>query len=212
MRIAEIAANGHAGRNIPITVFQHDCPGEAAVVFPGMRYTAGMPLLYYASRALFGNGLDVLSVGINYSRDPYFGDLSREDRAVLLSEDTDAVMRAAHERYARVRVILGKSLGTRAVAHALRDNGTVERAIWLTPIVSDEELLGKMMRVTCQSLLVIGTNDPFYDGDALERLGRTANFEILRVTGADHSLETEDTDESLRILTTVVSRIRRFIA
>src|SRR5215210_1072785 len=58
---------GHRGDAVPNTFFAQDSETHhLAVVFPGLGYTAHMPVLYYPRRLLLERGADVLLVEYDY--------------------------------------------------------------------------------------------------------------------------------------------------
>ncbi|MEQ1878846.1 MAG: hypothetical protein ABL958_19560, partial [Bdellovibrionia bacterium] len=89
-------------------------------------------------------------------------------------------------------VLVGKSLGTRAMLFALErlhEEGFSGRTdcVWLTPVIGDDNFFAELIEVRERSLFVIGDADPHFDKrkmDVLENVG-----DVVIVEDADHALE-----------------------
>ena len=78
-------------------------------------------------------------------------------------------------------VVIGKSLGSLA-APVAADRGLA--AVWFTPLLTDEPTVAALRRATGPCLLVGGTADRFWDGQA----ARSLPAEVVEVDGADHGM------------------------
>jgi len=132
---------GYRGKLVPHTFSRQ--PGEAShlgIIFPGMGYTAQMPLLYYARRVLLAEGADVMAVEQVYAREQGFLECSREEQRAWVRADAAAAWKTvtSQQEYERVTLI-GKSLGTWAMADLLEIDPPAGRAeaIWLTPLLGE---------------------------------------------------------------------------
>lgn len=135
-------------------------------------------------------------------------------RAWLFDDAVAAANAVMGDQYERVTVI-AKSLGTLALGHLLATKGVPDEAkmVWLTPVLSDTDLRNQLEHTRSPSLLVIGTNDHFYDGRFVERLRRNKAIEALEIEGADHILETsEGVVASIDILRRVTETVQRFVS
>lgn len=132
-----------------------------------------------------------------------------------LFEDAAAASKAVMDgRYEQVALI-GKSLGTLAMGHLLSMEKFPDqtKGVWLTPVLSDSDLRRRLEAASVPSLLVIGTNDHYYDAAFLGGLRTKRATLVMEVDGADHSLEVEgDVIASIDVLKRVVDAVRRFIS
>jgi pimeloyl-ACP methyl ester carboxylesterase len=200
-------------RSIPNTLFDQPDARHAAIVFPGLAYTCGMPLLWYSTYVLLSMGAEVLWAEFDYHRWPEFGSLSGEQQNDLLRLESEAAIDALLSRrhYGRVTLI-GKSLGTVAMSQlvATRDRLEDATAVWLTPIVPEIDPERAAARV--RSLFVIGGADAYYDAGGFVAFVEAARAESLVVDDADHILQVgTDPLRNLQIVEQVVRRVASFL-
>jgi pimeloyl-ACP methyl ester carboxylesterase len=164
-----------------------------ATVLPGQRYLHGAPLLHFAAMLLTERGWTVRQVLW------HDGDRTSPDAAATQARrELDAVTAPVH-------LVVAKSLGTMA----LRD--AAERGlpgVWLTPILTDPAIAAALLRISAPTLLIGGTEDPFWDSTLAHRPG----VEVLDVVGANHSLEVGGAvAPSLAALRVVMQRMASFL-
>jgi hypothetical protein len=183
----ELSLIGGGGEVLACSIAALAAPRGLAVVFPGWRYTASMPLLARAAEVMLELGFDVLRVEYDYPARGATLETAAGEQAVLagVRGDAEAVMRAVESLgdY-RALVLVGKSLGTHALAH-LVSLGADAALVWLTPPLAG--LDASIAETQQRSLVVIGTADPHYD-DALMAPLR-ARHRVLEIEDADHALE-----------------------
>jgi predicted alpha/beta-hydrolase family hydrolase len=187
-----------------------------AVLLPGFGYTLDMPLFYYAQQLLLDRGWDVLRVEYAYNNHPEFQTLPAPERERWLLADTEAAWRAGlgQRTYQRV-VLIGKSLGTRAMGHLLTmaDPPPNVGAVWLTPLLGEERLRHQIRQYGGPSLFVIGTADPHFEPVALEQMQVATIGEAVVVRDADHGMDIPgDPIASVRAVERVVEALGRFLA
>jgi hypothetical protein len=215
--ITSLEIAGYREQRVPNTFFRQDGQTDhLAIVLPGLGYTGDMPVLYYPKAVLLGLGADVLQVKYAYNERPDFQRLSDAERNQRLSADVAAAcdVGLAQRAYQRVSLV-GKSLGTRAMADLLGINDRLAHAycVWLTPLLRDNTLRTAIQQRKPRSLFVIGTADPFYDPAYLAEMQRATGGDALVLEGADHSLEIAgDIDRSLVAMRDLVSAVRAFYA
>jgi predicted alpha/beta-hydrolase family hydrolase len=78
-------------------------------------------------------------------------------------------------------VVIGKSLGSLA-APLVADRGLA--AVWFTPLLTDEPTIAALWRATGPCLLVGGTADQFWDGQA----ARSLTPDVVEIDSADHAM------------------------
>jgi predicted alpha/beta-hydrolase family hydrolase len=201
---------------VPNTLlWQDNATRQVAIVFPGVGYTCHMPLLYYPSRALLGLGVDVLWVEHNYIKQPDFRMLSAAEQNRRLLEDASAAYRTAltQRTYGEV-TLLGKSLGTRAMAQLFASDAAVAgcRDVWLTPVLRDTTVR-EQLGCRRSPLVVIGTADSYYDAAYLAGLRATSPGKVMIEEDADHNMEVEgDLDRCLSIIERITRGIKDFVS
>ncbi|MGH2542285.1 MAG: alpha/beta family hydrolase, partial [Ardenticatenaceae bacterium] len=186
---------GYRNAPVPNTFLPQDkVTRHLALVFPGMGYTAQMPVLYYPSRLLLARGADVLLVEYDYQR-PEFATVPEAERGQWLYADVEAAYQAAlAQRDYRQITLVGKSLGTLALAHLLpmaAEAGQL-RCIWLTPLLHHPSLQQQIRKVPHRALFIIGTADPLYNATALAQMEAATQGSSVVIESADHSLEIRD--------------------
>lgn len=178
-----------------------------AVLLPGQAYSCQRPLLHFARLTALHAGFDVLCLqfGFQASRRPGpDGDL-----ATLADEARQAVSRAIEMTGPPARLaVVAKSLGT-AVASEVFADGVLSpaHALFLTPVERSVRFLDEG-----SALGVIGTADPLYHRDAIQR-SLAAHPEFWHVLpGLDHGLERPgDVSASLAGLTAAVGILRALL-
>jgi len=213
--ITTLEIAGFAGKPIPNRFFrQEQAADRLGVVFPGLGYNCDMPLLYYPTKLLVERGADVLQLRPDYNV-PEFLSLSGEERARRAFADATAALQAtlAEHRYQHVTLV-GKSIGTMALAHLVATEAQLAGAVtvWLTPLLRIPQVAEAASKFRGPALYVAGTADPNFDADAMTRVQEAAGAEALIVQGADHSMEIRgDLLRSVAILQQIVQAIAGFL-
>ncbi len=194
---------------------QEEKTGALAVILPGFGYHNDLPVLFYPWKIALNLGMDVLRLDTAYSQRADYGRSSLAERSAWLNADADAALGAALASRAYQRIILiGKSLGTRAMGHMLERGSSLPASdwIWLTPVLSDSALVTQVQRRHPRSLFAIGTADDFYDQGILNKLVDATSGKLVVIPGADHSLEVPGKiRESIEALEQVMTEIEEFI-
>lgn len=206
---------GYRNEPVPHTFYrQQAVTTHVALVFAGGGINCQHPTLYYPTRELMARGADALL--IDYSLRPEFRSYTEEETMACVAADTLAASQAIWKERAYEQVtLIGKSLGTMAMASLLETIPSELRtqAIWLTPLLTAPTLGEKIRQRPVRSLFVIGTNDPWYDADALAALGEVTRGETLIIPNAEHLLEVpEGPIASLQVMTQVLRAIQGFLA
>jgi hypothetical protein len=206
---------GYQGQPVPNTFFLQDFETRhVAILFPGYAYNASMPALYYPGRLMLARGADLLRVEYAYNLHAEFPTLPGDDRACWLAEDvTSATNVTLAQRDYQQITLIGKSIGTLAMGYLLATVSRLRdaRCVWLTPLLSDANLLAQIKESSNRSLFVIGTADRYYDPQTWNDLVQATGAQSLIIEGADHSLEIpDDTMASLHAMERVVRAMDRF--
>lgn len=208
---------GYGGRTLKNRLFkQPDDTQKVALVFPGLAYNSNMPILHYTINSILASGLNVFAVDYDYSNNPEYMKQSQRTRSDWLIGDVEAAIKViTEEENQKVVCLTGKSLGTLAMGHLLETQEELRDAktIWLTPLIKNPQLLEQMLTYMKDAVLVIGTKDPHYDSDIIDRLNMATQLSGIVIDGANHSLEIEgDVTKSLRVLMQFVSILQQFLA
>jgi len=212
LNITSLSISGYGGNAVPNRFFRQERAGRMlAVLFPGLRYSCDMPLLYYPLKLLLGRGAEVLQVRADYTL-PAYQSLLPSERAAWLTVDAEAVVQAARTQgeYTRL-VLIGKSIGTVALA-SLVPHAREAITIWLTPLLRNPQVAAAAEQNRGGALFIAGTADDLYDAAALDRIRAATRVEALLIKGGDHSLEIAgDFFASLRALEQVMQTIGGFL-
>ena len=162
---------------------------RAAVVLPGARYSPASPLLWFARKAVQRHGWTVVEVWDEWK--------GGGDPVSWVEERARAALASVPD--AEERLVVAKSISTPAAALAA-DLGLP--AVWLTPLLKEQDVLAGLRRRSAPALLVGGTADPAWDARVAREL---EGAEVLELDGANHTLEIEDDPlasiDALRLLT-----------
>jgi hypothetical protein len=184
---------------------------HAAVIFPGMGYTHAYPILHLAGLALEQVGATVervtYPVVTEWTGQKQFWTAEREAR--FYRDARADVHRVLGSRPDRLTLV-GKSLGSHVLAALVAEPDLPDRteAIWLTPVLGEDDVFDGARRSCWRSLFVVGTDDPAHRPD------RQASVpgDVVMLPG-NHSLEVEGdviaTVDNYRRLT---EEIVRFLA
>lgn len=101
--------------------------------------------------------------------------------------------------------VVGKSLGS-AAAPLVAERGF--SAVWLTPLLTDPQVVAGLRATRAPFLLVGGTSDALWDG----KVARDLTPFVLEVDGADHGMEVPGPlAASAAVLGHVATRIEQFL-
>lgn len=153
----------------------HD-PARAAIIIPGIRYTADAPLLMYARLAVrrrAGITREISWAVPEFTSTP-------EQRAWVSARVEDAIDDMVTATGA-VPVVIGKSLASLAApAVTAKDLA----AIWLTPLLTDMPTVTALQEASAPSLLAGGTADKLWDSG----IASSITPHLLEIEGADHAM------------------------
>jgi len=214
--ITSLSIKGCNSDPVPNTFFRQDGETEhAAIVFPGLGYTAQMPLLFYSRELLLSLKADVLTVDYDYNGRNFPALDGRERMRILYADVQPAYQALMSQRKYRRITFIGKSLGTRAMGYLLSNESLPSnvKAVWLTPLLKDVKLMAQMKQFNGPSLFISGASDPHYDSESMKEVQEATHGKVLLVEGGDHSLNIkDDIIRSIRELQRVIDGIKVFIA
>jgi pimeloyl-ACP methyl ester carboxylesterase len=214
-RPTHLDVRGTNNELVPHTFWRADTPCRGlGLVLPGESYGPDLPLLYLPRRHLLERGADVMVVRRAYSEWPVYAQASNERKTMLAGYDALSALFAALQagEYDYITIV-AKSLGTLAAARLLGEETVLRSAsiIWLTPLATQPELVAAVESWGGRSLFVVGTADPTADPGAIERLRAATGGAVMRIEGANHSLEFDSTARTVAILAEVLAAIALFV-
>jgi predicted alpha/beta-hydrolase family hydrolase len=157
--------------------------------------------------------MDALWVEYDYIRDAEYQALSEAARQYRLCADTEAALWVAQAQRPYDSVILiGKSMGTRAISHLVTlDSINPGGIAWLTPVLTDGNVRAQI-KARKNDLIVLGTADHYYDQAYVAELMAAKNNELLVIDGADHSMEIQGNAlRSVQIMEEITGVVRSFL-
>lgn len=202
---------GKNGIPVPYSYLQPDSSSDTLVILlPGYGYTNDSPMFRYTTGLCIENGLNVLEVNYHYRDERY--DSVDVNKAIV--DDVRLVIdQILHTDSVRKYIIVGKSLGTVAMASELTRNAFHDaKLVWLTPLLKQDDIYEAIQSHKGQQMILIGTADQHYVDERMKRLEHLALTELEIVKEMNHSLEyTGETYRSLRLLETLLKRVEQFI-
>ena len=146
-------------------------PERTAIVLPGAMLV-GMPVNAFAIEGVWSRGWRAILVWDQYL-----------DRKQDELEWVQARLEAAVEyaRDATRLLVIGKSLSTLAAGVAAERGWP---AVWLTPLLRNDDVVQMLRRRTAPALMIGGTADASWNG----ALARELSDDVLELDGADHGL------------------------
>lgn len=213
--IGPIEIHGYNAKIVGNLLFRNVGPAcGLAVLFPGLRYTCSMPLLYYPTKSFLQRGFDVLQLHTDYTS-PAFGESSPDRQIDWMGEDAWGSVRAATaQRSYDHLVLVGKSIGTLAMSVLLLKHPELRSrpTIWLTPLFRLPLVEQATQQLSGPALYIAGSGDNTFDAGRLEHLLAHMPAEALVYEGADHSLEIAgDQDRSIDILKQAMAGVAGFL-
>ena len=183
---------------------------KLAVIFPGIGYTACMPLLYYARRIAQEQGYEILS--IDYSG---FPGKVKGDRAKMV-ESFRIALKQAEDRLSEADLsgcddilFIGKSVGTIVAAKIAAESPCKDkiRLVLYTPL--EDTFLFAFGDATAFT----GSADPWVGAEKsrISAICREKGIPCMVIPEANHSLETKDTGTDMQCLYRIMKETERFI-
>ena len=200
--------------SVPNTLLESErSSNRLGILFPGRAYTNAMPVMHYPRLALEAWDADVLQVNYNYTT-PQFMHAKDAEQHGWIAADAKATLNAVLEHKAYTEVVLvGKSLGTIALA-ALLDDPRLQHAkfVWLTPLIQLEAVTNRILEHPRRALFAIGSEDPVFNLETLEHLRKATNGELLVIPDANHSIEVDgNVIATVRAQLEIMTKFERFL-
>ena len=203
-------------QEIPLTnkFIKHQTPSDRlALIFPGLRYTCDMPLLYFSAKLLLERGCDVIQLWID-SDTPDFQGISQAELTQQSLEYSQALLTAGKNGGAYKDLLLvGKSLGTLTMTLLLTNDQAFlnETTIWFTPLLNLPPVSQVMLSLSSPTFVAGGDADPTFEQEAVSQIKAMPNTTLTVLKDANHSLEIPgDSIRSLQNLSQVMIDLAAF--
>lgn len=184
---------------------------EISNIFPGIGYHADKPLLYYSRKLAGEAGYEQIALKYDYQAGNIRGNKEKMEAAfhALYAQAEEQLAEVDFTAYAEV-LFVSKSVGTiiaSAYAQKLEEAGMAAdlRHILYTPLEATYTFAPK------HAAAFIGTADPWSDVPAVIRMSEAQGVPMHVYEKANHSLETEDTLQNLKILQDVMEKTKAII-
>ena len=184
---------------------------KLAIFFPGIGYHVDKPLLYYSRKLAGEAGYEQIALKYDYHAGNIRGNKEKMEEAfhALYAQAEAQLADVDFTAYAEV-LFVSKSVGTiiaSAYAQKLEDAGTTAELchILYTPLEATYTFAPK------HAVAFIGTADPWSDVPAVIRMSEAQGVPMHVYENANHSLETCDTMQNLKILQDVMEKTYGFL-
>ncbi len=211
--ITSLQLSGYNGQPVPNRFFKHERASALALIFPGLRYTCDMPLLYYLTQVLLNKGIDVLQLNSDYTTESVKA-LQPAERLQVMVTDAQAALETAFPDLGYSNLILaGKSIGTLSLAMLLASGAAAEAAcIWLTPLLHYPFVGDSAVQHPGPALFVASQADETFEPESMALIKKQKNIKAILFEEADHSLLMPgDIYKSLEIMDQVVHAYFDFV-
>ncbi len=181
---------------------------KLTVLFPGIGYHCDKPLLYYTRKLAKKYEHDVVEIRYEFEGE-IPGIKNNPDRMLeAIADFTEQAMKqlsdVVFDDFDSI-IFVGKSIGTAIAARIARENDRPIRQLVYTPVPDTLQNLPR------ENVVVFhGLSDPWCENDIAEEARKATGFELHLVEGANHSLETGDPMEDLRIVRDVIDNAEKF--
>ncbi|MCR5754523.1 MAG: alpha/beta hydrolase [Acetatifactor sp.] len=181
---------------------------KIAVFFPGIGYHTDKPLLYHARKLADEVGyqeqilVNYVYDGGNIKGNPQ---LMREAFEILYAQAEEQLSKLSWETYDDI-LFVSKSIGTVIATQYAIKHQITGKNVFYTPL---EQTLCEGMP---EGVAFSGLKDPWVNPGEVKILCGKHKIPLYTYPKANHSLETGDTFENLRILVDVMEKIRQYLA
>lgn len=179
---------------------------KLAVLFPGVGYHVDKPLLYYAKdlAAALGYGIreityGTLPAGIKGSAE------KMQNAFEIALKNALKICEAVEWEGCDEILFISKSIGTAVAADTAGRLGIKTRNIYYTPV--RETFLFPLQ----EGIAFHGTADSWVSTQTVQEECAARQIPLFITEGANHSLETEDTLENIRILEEVMKKTAAYM-
>lgn len=180
---------------------------KAAVFFPGIGYHCDKPLLYYSRKLAQECGYEeTIALSYNYDGGNIRGNEEKMQQAFesLYEQAEKSLSAVDFDKYDEI-LFVAKSVGT-IIASAYAEKHSIRcRQILYTPLKYTYNFAHR------EAIAFIGTSDPWSIVSEVQAFSQKQQVPMYTCENANHSLETTDTLENLKILQDVMGKTKRFL-
>ena len=213
MKAIDNKVTGYKGIEVPYTVvLTEDYTKKLAIFLPGAGYTAKSPLFHFAEEIFLNKNYDVLRVNYQYTDKAYNEFTMKELSEAIVHDVRLVISEVLKGRNYQEFYLIGKSLGTIAMSAEMRRSEFSEaKAIWVTPLLNQQEVLNTMVNSKNPAQCYIGDKDRYYSAGAFELLKTNPNLESTLLPDINHRLDCDnDPLKSIDALKQIIDGIKNF--
>lgn len=173
--------------------------------FPGYSYPVEAPATFYQKVYFLESGYDWIGFDYRYNENGEYVSLADGEKRRYFREEQIKIGEYILDNFpVREIVLLGKSLGTRAIGEILKNTnmgalGDRLKIILLTPVDGAFDIVREIEKHGIRTLVVIGDKDPYYDRYAASELWASRFVRTGVIENAGHVFEEigHDLEESI---------------
>nr|MBF6634929.1 alpha/beta hydrolase [Planococcus sp. (in: firmicutes)] len=175
-------------------------------------YTAKSPMFHFAEVIFLNQNYDVLRVNYQYTDKAYDDFTMKELNEAIVQDVRLVISEVLKGRNYQEFYLIGKSLGTIAMAAEMkRPEFSEAKAVWVTPLMNQEEVLNTMVNSRNPAQCYIGDKDRYYSPGAFELLKTNPSLESTLLPDINHRLDCEtDPLKSIDALKQIIAGIKNF--
>lgn len=176
------------------------------VLFPGGNYGCDKPLLYYARKAAFELGKDVLCV--SYSKKISKDDIESKNVEIIGDEVQKVIDKALAKEYKNIYFI-SKSIGTEVAGYISEKYSYKHiKFLFLTPTI------GTIKHITKgKCTVIVGNSDGLFPQNNIVKISGLNSIELKVIENGNHSLEVKgNVVESIDALKGIINIYLKFLA
>ena len=178
---------------------------KIACLFPGIGYTCDKPLLYYSAKLLKGMDWEVIPVAYSGFPSGVKGnpEKMRQAAETALDQAEDILKEINWTEYDDI-LFIGKSVGTVVSSIYASRHQLTCRHILFTPVEETFPFAGS------NAIVFHGTADPWARTKVIEEACRQKEIPIYETEKANHSLETGDVDQDIKIMRKTMKIVKEY--
>lgn len=179
---------------------------KLAVLFPGIGYTCDKPLLYYSGKLAAVRGYEIKQVPYGNFPPDVKGSAEKMEKAFYSAlAQAEAILKDTDFADREV-LFISKSIGTAVAAAYAKEHGLQVRSISFTPVEQT------FLFARGDGIMFHGTADPWAkDTDRIREGCEKIGQPLYLVEGANHSLETGDTETDIRNLQKIIKQVGEYM-
>lgn len=179
---------------------------KLAVFFPGIGYHNDKPLLYYRQKLAKEFGFECIKVNYNGFASGIKSNKEKMKEALEIAYSQTEPLLAAVDwsKYSDI-IFISKSIGTAVAAQYAEKHNLKCRNIYMTPL--SETFLFKPKK----GIAFHGTADDWADTEDIKDKCSQYDLKLYITPDANHSLETDNTIENIKIIQKTMEYIKNYI-